>query len=173
MSSIGVDFKSKDIYIDGKKIKLQVWDTAGQERFKTITASYYRGAHAIGVVFDLTKRESYEHVVRWMADINRFAKENVLKFIVGNKSDLVNERQVKHEEVRALASQMNTTFFYVSAKNNQNINDFFESATKIYINKYNFFEEEEKKVVINKKIVKNDNKKKEKEKKKFDNCLIF
>ena len=171
MSSIGVDFKSKDIYIDGKKIKLQIWDTAGQERFKTITASYYRGAHAIGVVFDLTKKESFEHVVKWMADINRFAKENVLKFIIGNKSDLADQRQVKHEEVRALASQMNTTFFYVSAKNDYNIKEFFESATKIYINKYNFFEEDEQKVVINKKIVKNDNKKKEK--KKFDNCVIF
>lgn len=172
MSSIGVDFKSKDIYIDGRKVKLQVWDTAGQERFKTITASYYRGAHAIGVVFDLTKRESYDHVVRWMDDINRFAKENVLKFIIGNKSDLVSQRQVKHEEIRALASKMNTTFFTVSAKDNQNINDFFESATKIFINKYNFYEEEdEKKVVINKTHVKNDNKKKEK--KKFDNCLIF
>ena len=172
MSSIGVDFKSKDIYIDGRKVKLQVWDTAGQERFKTITASYYRGAHAIGVVFDLTKRESYDHVVRWMEDINRFAKENVLKFIIGNKSDLVSQRQVKHEEIRALASKMNTTFFTVSAKDDQNINDFFESATKIFINKYNFYEEEdEKKVVINKTHVKNDNKKKEK--KKFDNCLIF
>ena len=136
-NSIGVDFKSKDINIVGKKIKLQIWDTAGQEKFRTITTSYYRGAHAITIVFDLTKRETYEHIKRWLNDINRFAKEDVLKFLVGNKSDLINERRVKYEEAKLFAHQMKAMYFEVSAKNNENINEFFEAATKIFILKYN------------------------------------
>ena len=173
MNSIGVDFKSKDLNIDGQKVKLQIWDTAGQERFRTITSSYYRGAHAIGIVFDLTKRESYEHVKKWMIDINKFAKENVLKFLIGNKSDLINERKVNYEEARALASQMNTTYFDVSAKKNENINEFFEAATKLYLikfNKYNFSEEDNGKVKLNKKDIKYNNKK---GKKKNENCWLL
>ena len=88
MNSIGVDFKLKNIDIDNKKIKLQIWDTAGQERFRTITTSYYKGAHAILICFDITDRESFEHIRNWMADIDKFAKEGVLRILVGNKCDL-------------------------------------------------------------------------------------
>ncbi len=170
-NSIGVDFKSKDLNIDGRKVKLQIWDTAGQERFRTITTSYYRGAHAIVIVFDLTKRQTYEHIQKWMNDINRFAKENVLKFIIGNKSDLTNEKQVNYEEVRSLASQMKATYFNVSAKKNENINEFFEAATKIFLIKYNFYEEENNIIKLNKKEIKNEVKNKNKKgNKKDDKC---
>ena len=97
MNSIGVDFKLKNIEIDSKKIKLQIWDTAGQERFKTITTSYYKGAHAILIVFDITDRDSFDHVRNWMADIDKFAKEGVLRILVGNKCDLIDKRQVTKE----------------------------------------------------------------------------
>ena len=178
LNSIGVDFKSKDLNIDGKKVKLQIWDTAGQERFRTITASYYRGAHAIAIAFDLTQRISYEHVKRWMNDINKYAKEDVLKFLIGNKSDLINERKVYYEEARALASQMNTTYFEVSAKKDENINEFFEAATNIYLNSamlakfntYNFSEKKNNKILLDKKNVKINSKK---EKKKNENCWFF
>ena len=169
LNSIGVDFKSKDLYIEEKKIKLQIWDTAGQERFRTITSSYYRGAHAIAVVFDLTKRQSYDHVKRWMEDINKYAKENVLKFLVGNKADLKNEIQVSYEEARALASQMKTTYFSVSAKKNENINEFFEAATKLFLIKFDLYEDDNQKVVLKKGQISNkDNKKKGNSKK--ENC---
>ena len=169
LNSIGVDFKSKDLYIEEKKIKLQIWDTAGQERFRTITSSYYRGAHAIAVVFDLTKRQSYDHVKRWMEDINKYAKENVLKFLVGNKSDLKDEIQVSYEEARALASQMKTTYFSVSAKKNENINEFFEAATKLFLIKFDLYEEDKQRVVLKKNQISNkDNKKKGNAKK--ENC---
>ena len=174
LNSIGVDFKSKDLNIDGRKVKLQIWDTAGQERFRTITTSYYRGAHAIVIVFDLTKRETYEHVQKWMNDINRFAKENVLKLIIGNKSDLTNEVKVSYEEVRALASQMKATYFSVSAKKNENINEFFEAATKIFLIKNNFYIEENKAIKLNKNEYKNKGKNKyKKENKKNDNCWFI
>ena len=69
MYSIGVDFKFKSIEIDNTRIKLQIWDTAGQERFRTITISYYKDAHAIIIVFDITNKYSFEHIKNWMADI--------------------------------------------------------------------------------------------------------
>ena len=71
VSSIGVDFKAKDIIVDNKKVKLQLWDTAGHERFRTITTSYYRGAHGIAIVFDLSDRETFEHVEKWLEEINK------------------------------------------------------------------------------------------------------
>ena len=105
MNSIGVDFKLKNIEIDSKKIKLQIWDTAGQERFKTITTSYYKGAHAILVVFDITDRDSFDHVRNWMADIDKFGKEGVLRILVGNKCDLAHNRQVTMEEAKEIANK--------------------------------------------------------------------
>ena len=111
ISSIGVDFKSKDIMVNGQKVKLQIWDTAGHERFRTITTSYYRGAHGIVTVFDLTERESFEHIEKWLDEINKYAKENVMRFLIGNKSDLVDKRKVSYEEARALANRLN--IYYV------------------------------------------------------------
>ena len=103
-----------------------------------------------------------------MNDINRYAKENVLKFLIGNKADLINKSQVSYGEARALASQMKATYFNVSAKRNENINEFFEAASKIFLNKFNFYEEENKKIVLNKKEIKKNNKK---VKKKEDKCF--
>ena len=143
VSSIGVDFKTKDIIVNDKKVKLQLWDTAGHERFRTITTSYYRGAHGIATVFDLTDRETFEHVEKWMEEINKYAKENVMRFLIGNKSDLVEKRQVNYEEVRALANRLNIYYVETSAKNNINISDFFQIATKDYLNKYDFNKEKE------------------------------
>jgi len=167
LNSIGVDFRSKDLNYDGRKIKLQIWDTAGEERYRTITASYYRGAHAIAIVFDLTKMETFEHVKRWIEDINKYAKENVLKFIIGNKSDLVQKRQVNYIDVRNFANKMNITYFEVSAKNAENINEFFEGATKIFLSKYICEDEEKRKIILNKNKPKNKN---SSSKKKDDKC---
>jgi Ras-related protein Rab-1A len=74
--------------MDNQNIKLQIWDTAGQERFRTLTASYYRGAHGIIIVYDVTDRETFDNVQQWMQEIDRFATENVCKVLVGNKIDL-------------------------------------------------------------------------------------
>jgi Ras-related protein Rab-1A len=135
MNSIGVDFKLKNIEVDNKKVKLQIWDTAGQERFRTITTSYYKGAQAIVVVFDITDKDSFEHVKNWMADVDKFAKEGVLRILVGNKCDLEHKRQVSVENGKELASKYGIQFLETSAKETVNIEKLFEDATKSFLSK--------------------------------------
>lgn len=84
--------------MNGSTVKLQIWDTAGQERFKTITSSYYKGAHGIILVYDITDRQSFKDIENWLAEVDKFGNENVVKLLVGNKSDLENNRAVKTEE---------------------------------------------------------------------------
>ena len=138
MNSIGVDFKLKNIEIDNKKIKLQIWDTAGQERFRTITTSYYKGAHAILICFDITDRDSFVHVRNWMADIDKFAKEGVLRILVGNKCDLDNARQVRAEEGTEIANKYGIKYIETSAKDTINIEDLFISTAKNLLSKQVF-----------------------------------
>ena len=125
ISTIGVDFKMKTLEVDGKKIRLQIWDTAGQERFRTITSSYYRGAHGIIVVYDTTDSETFEHVKTWLHEIDRYASENVNKLLVGNKSDLTSKRQVETESAKEFAESVNIPFLETSAKNATNVEDAF------------------------------------------------
>jgi len=125
ISTIGVDFKIRTIQLDGKTIKLQIWDTAGQERFRTITSSYYRGAHGIIVVYDTTDSETFEHVKTWLHEIDRYASENVNKLLVGNKSDLTSKRQVETESAKEFADSVTIPFLETSAKNATNVEDAF------------------------------------------------
>lgn len=96
ISTIGVDFKIRTIDLEGKTVKLQIWDTAGQERFRTITSSYYRGAHGIIVVYDITDAESFANVRMWLKEVERYGSEGVSKLLVGNKSDLTSKRAVEY-----------------------------------------------------------------------------
>lgn len=112
----GVDFKIRTIDLDGKTIKLQIWDTAGQERFRTITSSYYRGAHGIIVVYDVTDKETFDHVKQWLNEIERYASAEVQKLLVGNKCDLVSKRDVQFEVAKAFADKLEIPFLETSAK---------------------------------------------------------
>ena len=103
ISTIGVDFKIKKLDINGQQVKMQIWDTAGQERFRTITSSYYRGAHGIIIVYDITNKESFDHVERWLNEIKTFAGDNVEKVLVGNKCDLESKRVVPTVQGEKLA----------------------------------------------------------------------
>jgi len=125
ISTIGVDFKIRTVELDGKTIKLQIWDTAGQERFRTITSSYYRGAHGIIVVYDITDAESFNNVKQWLHEIDRYASENVNKLLVGNKSDLTSKRAVTFEQGKEFADSLNIEFIETSAKNATNVEKAF------------------------------------------------
>ena len=125
ISTIGVDFKIKTIEIGGKTIKLQIWDTAGQERFRTITSSYYRGAHGIIVVYDVTDQTSFSNVKQWLQEIDRYACENVNKLLVGNKCDLTTKKVVDYNTAKEFADGLGISFMETSAKNSSNVADTF------------------------------------------------
>ena len=129
ISTIGVDFKIRTIEINGKRIKLQLWDTAGQERFKTITSSYYRGAHGIIVVYDVTDQSSFDNVKQWLNEIDRFACENVNKLLVGNKCDLSMRKVVDYKIGKEFADGMGIPFLETSAKCSTNVDVAFLSMS--------------------------------------------
>ncbi len=131
ISTIGVDFKISNKTIKNTKVKLQIWDTAGQERFKTIVSSYYRGAHGIIMVYDITDINSFENVKHWMSEINRHCNNNIQILLVGNKSDLYRHRQVNHSDATNFAKFHNIQFIETSAKTSENIENCF---TKIIEN---------------------------------------
>jgi small GTP-binding protein len=120
----------KSIEVDGKKVKLQIWDTAGQERFKNIQASYYKGANGILVVYDITNRESFEHVNSWLIEIEKNGNKNVYKFLIGNKNDLEDQRVVTKEEGEEFASINGMDFFETSAKTDYQVQDAFIQLTR-------------------------------------------
>ena len=102
IATIGVDFKIRTIDIGGKRVKLSIWDTAGQERFRTITSSYYKGAHGIMVVFDVNDSESFNNVSEWITEIQKHTNGRAERLLVGNKSDS-NSRRISYEDAQQLA----------------------------------------------------------------------
>jgi Ras-related protein Rab-1A len=129
ISTIGVDFKIRNLDVEGKNIKLQIWDTAGQERFRTITSSYYRGAHGIIIVYDITDAESFNNVKTWLSEIDKFASDNVNKLLVGNKSDLSASRQVETQVAKDFAASLGIPFLETSAKTSLNVEQAFQKMT--------------------------------------------
>eukprot|EP00826_Nyctotherus_ovalis_P054151 TRINITY_DN707_c0_g1_i9.p1 TRINITY_DN707_c0_g1~~TRINITY_DN707_c0_g1_i9.p1 ORF type:complete len:208 (+),score=54.52 TRINITY_DN707_c0_g1_i9:109-732(+) len=130
ISTIGVDFKIRTIDVDGELLKLQIWDTAGQERFKTITTTYYRGAHGIIVVYDVTDKGSFSAVENWMADVEKYASPTAIKMLIANKSDLGTKQKVTPEEGKELADHYNIPFLMTSAKTAKNVETAFYTLAK-------------------------------------------
>jgi Ras-related protein Rab-1A len=123
--TIGVDFKIRTMEVNGKQAKLQIWDTAGQERFQSITANYYHGSHAIAIVYDITNRQSFENLRRWVADAKRLGSPQVCLIIIGNKADLEDKRQVRRDEGQAFADNLGAPFLETSAKTSFNVREMF------------------------------------------------
>ena len=147
--TIGVDFKIKTFEIDSKKIKMQIWDTAGQERFKNIIASYYRGAHGILLLYDVTDKDSFKNLSNWLIEIEKNASKNVLKVLIGNKCDLEDKRLVSYNQGKEFADTYGLKFIETSAKKNLNVNEAFETLGRELMN-----------ASSDKKIVKQNNNKK-------------
>ncbi len=129
--TLPTDFKIRTIEIGGKTIKLQIWDTAGQERFRTITSSYYRGAHGIMVCYDTTDQTSFNNVRQWLQEIDRYACDSVHKMLVGTKTDLADQRVVDAQEAAAFAEQLNVLHGETSAKTGAGIVDCFSALAAV------------------------------------------
>lgn len=128
ISTIGVDFRIKTTKHNGLDVKLQVWDTAGQERFRNIVNSYYRGAHAVVVCFDLTDSMTLQSVIdTWLPDVERFTTKDPRPAVVlvGTKCDL--KQQVPEEDIQKVCEEYNMTYVKTSAKTGQGCEEIFES----------------------------------------------
>jgi len=131
VATIGVEFKVCTLDVTGgKTVKLNVWDTAGQERYRAITKTYYRGTQGIVVVYDITNRKSYEGVPYWFNQVNKEADLNSVKLLIGNKSDLTDQRQVPTEEAEKFADEHGVTFLETSAKDAVNIEAAFRTLSE-------------------------------------------
>ncbi|XP_044858330.1 ras-related protein Rab-19 isoform X2 [Mauremys mutica] len=128
-NTIGVDFTVRSLEIDGKKI--QVWDTAGQERFRTITQSYYRSAHGAILAYDLTRRSTFESIPHWINEIEKYGAANLVLMLIGNKSDVAENRQVLFEDACTLAEKHGLlAVLETSAKEAQNVDEVFTLMAK-------------------------------------------
>jgi len=127
MPTIGIDFRLKTIDVKGRTVKVQVWDTTGQERFRTITHNYYRGAHGIALVYDVTQEGSFTNIRKWIQDVRTYAEDSVNIVLIGNKCDLDAKRVVEKTRGQELADEYAIQFFETSAKADLNVQDAFTS----------------------------------------------
>jgi Ras-related protein Rab-2A len=129
--TIGVDFGSRIISLDAEPVKIQIWDTAGQEKFRAITRSYYKGAAAALLVYDITRRETFNHIPMWIEDCFQYGAQDVIIMLIGNKTDLHRDREVTTDEGLALALKHGFQFMETSAKTAANVDDAFFNIAKM------------------------------------------
>ena len=133
--TIGVEFGSNNIMIDNKIFRVQIWDTAGQENFRSITRSYYKNSACALIVYDITRKISFENLVDWIEDCKNSSPKTVFMVLVGNKSDLEQNREVSEEEGRELAERNGRLFFETSAKTGQNVEEVFKQSAMLIAKK--------------------------------------
>ncbi|XP_063068364.1 ras-related protein Rab-26 [Engraulis encrasicolus] len=130
ISTVGIDFRNKVMNMDGVKVKLQIWDTAGQERFRSVTHAYYRDAHALLLLYDVTNKSSFDNIQAWLTEVHEFAQKDVVLMLLGNKADATHDRVVKREEGERLAKEFGVPFMETSAKSGLNVELAFTAVTK-------------------------------------------
>ena len=174
-STVGVELGTKVEEFNNTKIKVQIWDTAGQERYKSITKTYYKGAKGALIVYDITKKESFQNIDKWIQDLKEFGEEDASILIIGNKSDLEDKREVTTEEVKKKAEIYKIAFCETSALKAKNIDYAFQTLIKLVAEKMELKKNKENKygnqsnvistgVSLETKIITEDNRPKNKEK---------
>ena len=129
-ATVGVEFLSKSYKINDQVFKIEIWDTAGQERYKSITAAYYKGAKGALIVYDITQKDSFENINKWMSEVRDKSTKDLKILIVGNKTDLVNERQVSTEEALSKAKELESPVMEASALDGNNVKAAFYDLLK-------------------------------------------
>jgi len=128
-ATIGVEFGHAEVTLDdGTQIKVQIWDTAGQERFRAITRGYYRGAVGALIVYDITKKQTFLNVEKWLQELHEHADSDIVIMLVGNKTDLKTSREVSTDEARKFAQKNNLLYIETSALDGENIKEAFQQT---------------------------------------------
>ncbi|XP_021354786.1 ras-related protein Rab-26-like isoform X6 [Mizuhopecten yessoensis] len=129
-ATVGIGFTNKVVDVDGTKVKLQIWDTAGQERFRSVTHAYYRDAHALLLLYDVTNKASFDNIRAWLGEINEYAQEDVVIMLLGNKSDSTADRVIRTEDGEKLAKEYSVAFMETSAKTGMNVDLAFMAVAR-------------------------------------------
>jgi len=130
LPTVGLDFRVKVVEQAGYSVKLSIWDTAGQERFKNISSAYYRGAQGVVLVFDITDRRTFTNLDIWLAELEKYGGEKMVKVVVGNKSDQLHKRRVQYDEGKDWADQRGFIYKETSAKDKSNVEAMFHSMVE-------------------------------------------
>ena len=163
-TTIGVEFGTKNIIINNKRIKIQIWDTAGQERYRSITSAYYKGAKGALIVYDITRKNTFDNIDKWITDLKLNGDKNICIIILGNKSDLIDKREINKNDGIKKAEMYKIAFLETSALNGDNISKAFdELIEQIVINNKNIFQDDNENEIdkgVNLNDEKNNNNKK-------------
>ncbi len=144
LTTIGVDFKFRSLKLNNESFKLQIWDTAGQEKYQTITKTFYKGAHAIVLVYDLTSKASFEEIKNvWLEEARKYCDIKSVLMIVGNKMDLEDKIEVDYAEAELFAQKEGILCARASAKSGKNVEETFFNLTQEIYNKSLKHEEEQ------------------------------
>ena len=135
-ATVGVEFGSKQFSVEGHQIKAQIWDTAGQERYKAITSAYYKGAKGAFIVYDITRKNTFETVNKWVSDITTAADKKITLILIGNKNDLEDQRQVTKEVGEEKAKELGLAFMETSACSGENLDKAFQMMINEIYKKY-------------------------------------
>ena len=135
-ATVGVEFGSKQFSVEGHQIKAQIWDTAGQERYKAITSAYYKGAKGAFIVYDITRKNTFETVNKWVSDITAAADKKITLILIGNKNDLEVQRQVTKEVGEEKAKELGLAFMETSACSGENLDKAFQMMINEIYKKY-------------------------------------
>ena len=150
-STIGVELTTKTYNFDNNDVKVQIWDTAGQEKYRSITSSYYKGAQGCLLVYDITKKKSFDNIDKWYSELKSNSDEKIYTMLLGNKSDLEENREVSIDEAEKKAKNFNIAFMETSAYNGNNINKAFnELINNVYQNNKHAFNQEIKVILKDK-----------------------
>ncbi|KAL4313464.1 hypothetical protein GQ457_01G054870 [Hibiscus cannabinus] len=132
-STIGVEFQTRTVSINSKLIKAQIWDTAGQERYRAVTTAYYRGALGAMLVYDISRRQSFDNLARWVEELRANSDNSIVIMLIGNKADLVEQRAVPTEDAVEFAKDHGLFFAETSALSGDNVDKaFFQLLEEIY-----------------------------------------